>query len=75
LHSNLKIHIRGIIDNPALILSTDPFAVTSVGIFNGLGWEDPRAIAAIIKMVPEMPHLEPLLMTRRWHQDNFFSGK
>ncbi|KAH7903181.1 hypothetical protein BJ138DRAFT_1196105 [Hygrophoropsis aurantiaca] len=65
LHSRVKEHIQNIIDSPQLLLG--PQASYESGALDGKEWEKPAAIAAVRRLAPTLPHLEPVLVT-------FFKG-
>ncbi|KAH9849141.1 hypothetical protein C2E23DRAFT_936343 [Lenzites betulinus] len=60
LHQRLKAHIQKLVDNPDLLLS--PCASFHTASLDGLDWECPEAISAVLKRAPELPYLKPLLL-------------
>jgi hypothetical protein len=65
LHLKVEQHIEKIIANPGLLVSAD--ATYTTGAMDGWEWETPDAVAAILKMAPELPHLSSLVV-------EFFTG-
>ena len=61
LHVRLKAHIRMLQDNPSVILG--PNASYLYGSFDSLAWENPLAVETVLRMAPDLPYLEPLLVT------------
>jgi len=65
LHLKVEQHIDKIISNPELLISEN--ATYTTGAIDGKEWETPDAVAAILKMAPELPHLSNLVV-------EFFTG-
>ena len=65
LHLEVEQHIDKVIANPDLLVSANSTYVT--GAMDGKEWETPNAVAAILKLAPELPHLSDLVV-------EFFTG-
>jgi hypothetical protein len=65
LHLKVEQHIDKIISHPELLMSAN--ATYTTGAMDGKEWETPDAVAAILKMAPELPHLSNLVV-------EFFTG-
>jgi hypothetical protein len=59
-HQDVQEHCQRLIDEPELLLSDDASAKTAT--LDGLEWEHPEVIAAIQKLLPELPHVKPALV-------------
>jgi hypothetical protein len=60
LHLKVEQHIDKIISNPELLTSAN--ATYTTGAMDGKEWETPDAVAAILEMAPELPHLSNLVV-------------
>ena len=60
LHTQVQEHIQKLIDNPELLLSSHASFVDAA--IDGKEWERPDAVAAILEMRPELPHLADVLV-------------
>jgi DNA-binding phage protein len=60
LHIKVQEHMERIIENPSLLVSAD--AVHTTGTVDGTEWERPTAVAKILEMIPELPHLTDVLV-------------
>lgn len=52
-HECVKHHIRKLIDSPDCALSGDP----QTGSFNGVKWEHPKLVEALLTYAKDMPYL------------------
>jgi hypothetical protein len=60
LHIKVRAHISKIIADPSILLAS---TVTSAsGAMDGKEWENPGVITAILKLVPQLPHLSQVLV-------------
>ncbi|KAH9853437.1 hypothetical protein C2E23DRAFT_104115 [Lenzites betulinus] len=59
-HDQLKSHIEKLIETPDLLL--DASASASTAALDGEEWEHPDVVAAILKLVPELPHIREVLL-------------
>ena len=60
LHKQVEEHIQKLIDNPELLLSSGTSCIDAT--LDGSEWERPDAIAKILEMRPELPHLADVLV-------------
>jgi hypothetical protein len=65
LHREVCSHIRAILDDPDLIFGSN--ASFESATLNGLEWNDAHAMAAVVKMIPSLPHVKELTLA-------FFQG-
>ena len=65
LHLEVEHHIDKVIANPDLLVSVN--ATYATGAMDGFEWETPDAVAAILKLAVELPHLSDLVV-------EFFTG-
>ncbi len=61
LHQKLKVHMNKIIQNPNLILAPD--ASYTLGALDSNIWYKPEVVVAIQQLVPNLPHIKPIMMT------------
>jgi hypothetical protein len=59
LHKKVEEHIQRILDDPDILLS--PTASYTTGALDGLKWESPGAVAAILAMKENLPHLSAII--------------
>ena len=59
LHKKVQNHVRRIIEDPIFLLG--PNASFKMGAMDGLEWESPKVFAAIQKLLPEFPHIKPVM--------------
>jgi len=59
LHKKVEEHIQRISDNPDILLSQT--ATYATGALDGLKWERPGAVTAILAMKGSLPHLSALI--------------
>ncbi|KAF8799746.1 hypothetical protein BYT27DRAFT_7119758, partial [Phlegmacium glaucopus] len=64
-HQRVQNHMQRIIGDPKFLLG--PNASYEMGSLDGMDWNSPEIVNAIQKMSPELPYLEPLLVS-------FFKG-
>ncbi|KAF8813548.1 hypothetical protein BYT27DRAFT_7251075 [Phlegmacium glaucopus] len=64
-HQRVQNHMQRIIGDPKFLLG--PNASYKMGSLDGMDWNSPEIVNAIQKMSPELPYLEPLLVS-------FFKG-
>lgn len=55
------MHIQKLIDNPELLLSSK--GDYHAAAFDGKPWEQPKVVDAMLKLVPELPHLKKILVS------------
>ena len=65
LHIRVYEHMQKIIANPSLLLGLS--ASSETGALDGESWQSPEVITAIQQLMPELPHLKPVLIA-------FFEG-
>jgi len=65
LHLEVEQHMNNVIENPNILLSVD--ATYTIGAMDGKEWENPNVVDAVLKRVPELPHLSDLVVV-------FFKG-
>ena len=65
LHSDVQIHLKKIIQDPSLLISTQ--STYKLGAMDGQPWYNPEAVKAVHELAPTLPYLEPLLVA-------FFQG-
>ena len=60
LHANVQIHLQKIIQNPSILLASE--VTYELGTMDGKPWYNATAIHAVHKLIPTLPHLEPVLV-------------
>jgi len=65
LHLEVEQHMNNVIENPNILLSVD--ATYTIGAMDGKEWENTNVVDAVLKRVPELPHLSDLVVV-------FFKG-
>ena len=60
LHLEVEQHMNNVIENPNILLSVD--ATYTIGAMDGKEWENPNVVDAVLKRVPELPHLSDLVV-------------
>ncbi|KAF8803896.1 hypothetical protein BYT27DRAFT_7225810 [Phlegmacium glaucopus] len=79
-HQRVQNHMQHIIGDPKFLLG--PNASYEMGSLDGMDWNSPEIVNAIQKMSPELPYLEPLLVsffkgaseTWKWFTSEFAPG-
>ncbi|THU75834.1 hypothetical protein K435DRAFT_824682 [Dendrothele bispora CBS 962.96] len=61
-HERLKTHLAKLINNPEIVTEGYILAKWQTAMFDGKPWEQPDAIEAVLKYLPELPHLKPLFV-------------
>ncbi|KAF8801016.1 hypothetical protein BYT27DRAFT_7216447 [Phlegmacium glaucopus] len=59
-HHKVYKHMQDLIDNPDLLIGSDATHIT--GSLDGEEWQNPKVMAAIMEMMPELPLLRDLLV-------------
>jgi hypothetical protein len=65
LHRKVYMHIQRIIEDPTFLVGDS--VTWKTGTMDGQKWQSPKAIKAVQKLAPSLPHLKPLLVA-------FFKG-
>ena len=60
LHLKVEQHMKAVIEKPELLIS--PNATSTTGTMDGRKWYNPGAVDAILKEIPNLPHLKDLLV-------------
>jgi hypothetical protein len=60
LHANVQSHLQKIIQDPSILLASE--ATYELGAMDGKSWYNPAAIHAVHKLIPTLPHLQPVLV-------------
>ncbi|KAJ7601296.1 hypothetical protein B0H17DRAFT_1155387 [Mycena rosella] len=60
-HASVKAHIRKLIENPDLLLSSSPDSY-KLATLDGLPWSDLKAWSECVKLLPTLPDIKPLLL-------------
>ena len=66
MRSEVKVHVQKVMDDPGILLSATNTSYAN-GALHGEQWHRPDAVAAVLKLSPELPHLQSLLVA-------FFGG-
>ena len=65
LHSDIQTHLKKVIQDPSILLSSE--ASYELGSMDGKLWQNPDAVDAVHKLAPNLPYLQPVLVS-------FFEG-
>jgi hypothetical protein len=60
LHMDVRKHIKGVIEDPELVVSADILHLTAS--LDGQEWEDTAAINAVVKLMLTLPHPKDIVI-------------